>query len=122
MAIVNIKIEGQDYKVDDSLTLLQAARRCGYQVPSLCSWMDGRCSLASCRVCLVKVKGERRLVPSCAYPIREGLEVTINDPMAIEARRTSVELLLSNHSMNCQAWEKNGKCELLEVSRLVGAR
>ena len=122
MAIVNIKIEGQDYKVDDSLTLLQAARRCGYQVPSLCSWMDGRCSLASCRVCLVKVKGERRLVPSCAYPIREGLEVTINDPMAIEARRTSVELLLSNHSMNCQACEKNGKCELLEVSRLVGAR
>ncbi|MBO5542848.1 MAG: iron hydrogenase small subunit [Acholeplasmatales bacterium] len=122
MAIVNIKIEGQDYKVDNSLTLLQAARKCGYQVPSLCSWMDGRCSLASCRVCLVKVKGERRLVPSCAYPVREGLEVSINDPMAIEARRTSVELLLSNHSMNCQACEKNGKCELLEVSRLVGAR
>jgi len=122
MAIVNIKIEGQEYQVDDSLTLLQAARRCGYQIPSLCSWMDGRCSLASCRVCLVKVKGERRLVPSCAYPVRDGLEVTINDPMAVEARRTSVELLLSNHSMNCQACEKNGKCELLEVSRLVGAR
>lgn len=122
MAIVNIKIEGHDYQVDDSLTLLQAARKCGYQIPSLCSWMDGRCSLASCRVCLVKVKGERRLVPSCAYPIREGLEVSITDPMAVEARRTSVELLLSNHSMNCQACEKNGKCELLEVSRLVGAR
>ena len=122
MALVNIKIEGHDYQVDDSLTLLQAARQCGYQIPSLCSWMDGRCSLASCRVCLVKVKGERRLVPSCAYPIREGLEVSITDPMAVEARRTSVELLLSNHSMNCQACEKNGKCELLEVSRLVGAR
>ena len=122
MALVNIKIEGHDYQVDDSLTLLQAARKCGYQIPSLCSWMDGRCSLASCRVCLVKVKGERRLVPSCAYPIREGLEVSITDPMAVEARRTSVELLLSNHSMNCQACEKNGKCELLEVSRLVGAR
>ena len=122
MALVNIKIEGQSFQVDDSLTLLQAARKCGFQIPSLCSWMDGRCSLASCRVCLVKVKGERRLVPSCAYPIREGLEVTINDPMAIEARRTSVELLLSNHSMNCQACEKNGKCELLEVSRIVGAR
>ena len=122
MALVNIKIEGQQFQVDDSLTLLQAARKCGFQIPSLCSWMDGRCSLASCRVCLVKVTGERRLVPSCAYPIREGLEVFINDPMAIEARRTSVELLLSNHSMNCQACEKNGKCELLEVSRIVGAR
>ena len=122
MALVNIKIEGHDYQVDDSLTVLQAARRCGYQIPSLCSWMDGRCSLASCRVCLVKVKGERRLVPSCAYPVREGLEITISDPQAIEARRTSVELLLSNHSMNCQACEKNGKCELLEVSKIVGAR
>ena len=122
MALVNIKIEGHDYQVDSSLTVLQAARKCGYQIPSLCSWMDGRCSLASCRVCLVKVKGERRLVPSCAYPVREGLEVTIGDPQAVEARRTSVELLLSNHSMNCQACEKNGKCELLEVSKIVGAR
>ena len=53
MALVNIKIEGQQFQVDDSLTLLQAARKCGFQIPSLCSWMDGRCSLASCRVCLV---------------------------------------------------------------------
>lgn len=122
MAIVNIKIEGRDFKVDDSLTILQAARACGYNIPSLCSWKNGRCSLASCRVCLVAVKGERRLVPSCAYPIREGLEISINDPMAVEARRTSVELLLSNHSMNCQSCSKNGQCELLEVSRIVGAR
>jgi len=122
VGIVNIKIEGRDYQVDDSLTVLQAARKCGYQIPSLCSWMNGRCSLASCRVCLVAVKGERRLVPSCAYPVREGLEVSINTPMAIEARRTSVELILSNHSMNCQSCAKNGQCELLEVSRIVGAR
>lgn len=122
MSMVNIKIEGHDYKVDDSLTLLQAARLCGYNIPSLCSWRNGRCSLASCRVCLVAVKGERRLVPSCAYPLREGLEVSINDPLAVEARRTSVELLLSNHSFSCQSCAKNGQCELLEVSRIVGAR
>jgi NADP-reducing hydrogenase subunit HndD len=122
MGSVNIKIEGRDYLVDDSLTILQAAKLCGYQIPSLCSWKNGQCSLASCRVCLVAVKGERRLVPSCAYPVREGLEISINDPMAIEARRTSVELLLSNHSMNCQSCSKNGQCELLEVSRIVGAR
>lgn len=122
MGMVNIKIEGRDFKVDDSLTILAAARICGYNIPSLCSWKDGRCSLASCRVCLVAVKGEKRLVPSCAYPVYEGLEVSINDPMAIEARRTSVELLLSNHSMDCQSCSKNGQCELLEVSRIVGAR
>ena len=122
MATVNIKIEGHEYQVDSSMTVLQAARACGYNIPSLCSWKDGRCSLASCRVCLVALKGQNRLVPSCAYPVSEGLDISINEPMAVEARRTSVELLLSNHSMNCQACSKNGQCELLEVSRIVGAR
>lgn len=122
MASVNIKIENREYSVDDSLTILEAAKSCGYQIPTLCSWKKGKCSLASCRVCLVKVNGERRLVPSCAYPVREGLEIFINDPSAIVARRTSVELLLSNHSFDCQSCSKNGQCELLEVSRIVGAR
>lgn len=122
MGLVNIKIENIAYKVDDSLTILEAAKACGYQIPTLCNWKKGRCSLASCRVCLVKVNNERRLVPSCAYPVREGLEISINDPSAVVARRTSVELLLSNHSFDCQSCSKNGQCELLEVSRIVGAR
>ena len=122
MSKINIIVEGIKYEVDDKQTLLEALRTCGYNVPSLCSWQNGKCSLASCRVCLVKVKGERRLVPSCAYPLRDGLEVSINDPEAIVARRTSVELLLSNHSFDCQSCPKNGQCELLEVSRIVGAR
>lgn len=122
MALVNIKIEGKSYQVDDSLTLLEACRKCGYNIPSLCSYMDGRCSLASCRVCLVEVKGARGLVASCAAPVSEGMEVTISSPKAMEARRTSVELLLSNHQKNCLQCDKNGKCELLEVARIVGAR
>lgn len=122
MGLVNIKIENIAYKVDDSLTILEAAKACGYQIPTLCNWKKGRCSFASCRVCLVKVNNERRLVPSCAYPVREGLEISINDPSAVVARRTSVELLLSNHSFDCQSCSKNGQCELLEVSRIVGAR
>ena len=122
MSMVNIKIEGKDYQVDSSLTVLQAARQCGYDIPSLCTWQDGKCSLASCRVCLVAVKGARGLVASCVYPVNEGMEISISDPKATAARRTSVELLLSNHSMNCQACSKNGQCELLEVARIVGAR
>ena len=122
MSMVNIKIEGKDYQVDSSLTVLQAARACGYDIPSLCTWQDGKCSLASCRVCLVAVKGARGLVASCVYPVNEGMEISISDPKATAARRTSVELLLSNHSMNCQACSKNGQCELLEVARIVGAR
>ena len=122
MALVNIKIEGKSYQVEDSLTVLEACRKCGYNIPSLCSFMDGRCSLASCRVCLVEVKGARGLVASCAYPVNEGMEISISSPKATAARRTSVELLLSNHQKNCLQCEKNGKCELLEVSKIVGAR
>lgn len=119
---VTIYVENRPYLVDEGLTILEACKNVGYYVPSLCNWKDHNCSLASCRVCLVKVEGERRLVPSCAYLVRDGLHISINDPDAILARRTSVELLLSNHSFNCQSCRKNGQCELLDVSRQVGAR
>lgn len=122
MSKVNIKIEGHSYQVDSNLTVLQACRQCGYDIPSLCTFMDGRCSKASCRVCLVEVKGARGLVASCVYPVNEGMEIVISSQKAIDARRTSVELLLSNHHKNCLQCDKNGKCELLEVSKMVGAR
>ena len=122
MALVNIIIEGKSYQVDSELTVLQAAKACGYNIPTLCAWRDGKCSLASCRVCLVRLVGTPRLVPACVWPVSEGLNISITDPMAVQARRTSVELLLSNHAMNCQTCNKNGQCELLEIARIVGAR
>ena len=122
MALVNIKIEGHPYQVEEGLTVLEAARKCGYHIPTLCAFKDGRCSKASCRVCLVEVKGARGLVASCVYPVNEGMEITISSQKAIEARRTSVELLLSNHQRNCLQCDKAGNCELLEVARVVGAR
>lgn len=122
MAKVNIKIEGHPYSVDEGLTILEAARICGYEIPSLCAFNHGECSLASCRVCLVEVTGARGLVASCVYPVAEGMEVKISSPKATDARRISVELLLSNHSMNCQQCDKNGHCELLHVAQITGAR
>jgi len=122
MALVNIKIEGQAYQVEAGLTILEACRKCGYNIPSLCAFNNGQCSRASCRVCLVEVKGARGLVASCVYPVNEGMEISISSTKAMEARRASVELLLSNHRKNCLQCEKNGHCELLEVSKMVGAR
>ena len=119
---VNIKIEGKDYQVEEGMTILEAARACGYEIPSLCSFNHGECSQGSCRVCLVEATGARGLVASCVYPVAEGMEVKISSPKAVAARRTSVELLLSNHSQNCQQCRKNGHCELLYVSQLTGAR
>ena len=120
--MVNIKIEGIPYQVEDGLTILEAARKCGYEIPSLCAFNHGECSNGSCRVCLVEVVGARGLVASCVYPVNEGMEIIISSPKAVEARRASVELLLSNHNINCQQCDKNGKCELLHVAGVTGAR
>ncbi len=122
MAKINIKIEGVSYKVEEGLTILEAAKACGYEIPSLCTFNHGECNLGSCRVCLVEATGARGLVASCVYPVSEGMEIRISSPAAVEARRESVELLLSNHNKNCQQCEKNEYCELLHVAKLTGAR
>jgi NADP-reducing hydrogenase subunit HndD len=122
MAKVNIKIEGIPFQVEAGSTILEAAKACGFEIPSLCAYNHGECSKASCRVCLVEATGARGLVASCVYPVAEGMEITISSPKAVAARRTSVELLLSNHNKNCQQCDKNGQCELLHVAQLTGAR
>ena len=119
---VNIKIDGIPYQVEAGLTILEAARQCGYEIPTLCSFNHGECSQGSCRVCLVEVKGMNTFAASCVYPVRDGMEIGIATPDAIEARRDSVELILSNHSQNCQQCEKNDRCELLQVAKMTGAR
>ena len=122
MAMVNIKIEGVPYQVEAGITILEAAKRCGYEIPTLCAFNNGECSRASCRVCLVEATGARGLVASCVYPVAEGMEIRISSPKAVAARRASVELILSNHNRNCQECDKNEKCELLHVARVTGAR
>ena len=129
METINVKIEGKIYAVDKSLSVLEACRACGFKIPTLCYWNHGKNSLASCRVCLVEIASARgsKLFASCVYPVAEipaekGFEVRISSPMAVAARRASVELLLSNHSKECQTCVKNGQCELLEVASVTGAR
>ena len=129
METINVKIEGKVYAVDKSLSVLEACRACGFKIPTLCYWNHGKNSLASCRVCLVEIASARgsKLFASCVYPVAEipaekGFEIRISSPMAVAARRASVELLLSNHSKECQTCVKNGQCELLEVASVTGAR
>jgi len=122
MSLVNIKIEGQPYQVEAGLTILEAAKACGYEIPSLCAFNHGECNQGSCRVCLVEATGARGLVASCVYPVSEGMEIKISSPAAVQARRRSVELMLSNHNKNCQQCDKNGQCELLHVAQVTGAR
>ncbi len=127
--MMNLKIEGRVYSVPKDVTVLEAARLCGVNIPTLCYWNHGKNSLASCRVCLVEITkdGRGKLFASCVYPVagldaEQGWEVRISSPTAVKARRASVELLLSNHSKDCQTCSKNGQCELLHVAGLTGAR
>ena len=80
MSKVNIKIEGIPYQVDAGLTILEAAKQCGYDIPTLCTFNHGECNQGSCRVCLVEVQegkdpsaAPKKLVASCVYPVSEGM-------------------------------------------------
>ena len=122
MKKVNIRIENHDYQVDNNLTILNAARLCGYNIPSLCSYHNGECSIGSCRVCLVEVKGYPNLVASCTRKVSEGMEISISTQKAINARRISCELLLSSGHQDCKTCDKSSRCELLYVAKQVGVR
>ena len=86
MSLVNIKIEGVPYQVESGLTILEAAKACGYEIPSLCAFNHGECNSGSCRVCLVEATGARGLVASCVYPVNEGMEIRISTPKAVQNR------------------------------------
>ena len=117
--MVNIKINGQDVSVPAGTTILDAARSVGIKIPTLCYLRDIN-AIGACRVCVVEVKGARSLVAACVYPVNEGMEVTTNSAKVIEARKTTVELILSDHNKDCLSCVRNQNCELQRLSEELG--
>ena len=95
--LVKVKFDGREYEVPAGLTILEAAKKCGYTIPTLC-YFKNLVQSGACRVCLVEVKGARSLLPSCNVIVSDGMEVNINSARAMDARKKSVELILSNHN------------------------
>ena len=124
--LVNIKINGFEYREDSSLTILAVAKKHGIRIPTLCYLKKEEANFehkpASCRVCVVEVKGRRTLVPACATYITEGMEVFTNTPRVRKERKTIVELLLSNHPNDCSACEKSGYCKLQDLAIELGIK
>ena len=124
--LVNIKINGFEYREDSSLTILAVAKKHGIRIPTLCYLKKEEANFehkpASCRVCVVEVKGRRTLVPACATYITEGMEVFTNTPRVRKERKTIVELLLSNHPNDCLACEKSGYCKLQDLAIELGIK
>jgi NADP-reducing hydrogenase subunit HndD len=116
LTIDNIKVE-----VPAETTILDAARQAGVQVPTLCYLKDVQ-AIGACRVCLVEVQGARTLVASCATPATEGMVVKTNTRRVREGRRTVIELLLSEHTGDCQTCLRSDDCELRRLSRECGVQ
>lgn len=115
MSMVNITIDGKAVQVEEGTTVLEAARAAGINIPTLC-YLKGVNEIGACRMCLVEVKGARALQAACVYPVADGNEIITSSPAIREARKTNLELLLSNHKKECLTCERNRNCELQTLS------
>ncbi|MEA5129135.1 MAG: NADH-dependent [FeFe] hydrogenase, group A6 [Proteiniphilum sp.] len=116
---MEIRINNQLVPVAEGCTIWQACRSVGIHVPSLCYLKDVSQN-ASCGVCVVEVKGARSLLRSCITKVTEGMEISTHSPRAMEARKLNVELLLANHPQDCLICDRNGNCELQQLTFTLG--
>ncbi|MBQ9902236.1 MAG: iron hydrogenase small subunit [Clostridia bacterium] len=119
MDMVNIKINGVAVSVPQGSTILEAARYAGIEIPTLC-YLKKINAIGACRICVVEVKGARSLVAACVYPVNEGMEVFTNTPAVRNSRKTTLELLLSNHDKKCLSCVRSGNCELQKLCNDYG--
>lgn len=116
---VNLKINNIPVTVDAGTTILEAARQCGIKIPTLCYLKDIN-AIGACRVCVCEVKGARSLVAACVYPVNEGMEVFTNTERVLNSRKTTVELIMSDHKKECLSCIRNNNCELQTLSNELG--
>ncbi|MCD6333088.1 MAG: iron hydrogenase small subunit [Bacteroidales bacterium] len=112
---VNLKINDIPVTVDAGTTVLEAAKKLDFKVPTLCYHTD-LCIAGNCRVCVVEQVGAKTLIASCATPVSEGMEIRTNSKLVRQARKHIIELLLSEHNADCTKCYKNGKCELQDLA------
>ncbi|MFZ5990123.1 MAG: NADH-dependent [FeFe] hydrogenase, group A6 [Bacillota bacterium] len=111
MEMVNITIDTRKIQVPSNYTVLEAARHANIDIPTLCFLKDIN-EIGACRMCVVEVKGARSLQAACVYPVSEGLEIYTQSPAVREARKVTLELILSNHDKKCLTCVRSRNCEL----------
>ncbi|HOX36953.1 MAG TPA: NADH-dependent [FeFe] hydrogenase, group A6 [Candidatus Brocadiia bacterium] len=116
-----LMIDGTEVEVPQGATVLDAARKAGIKIPTLC-YLENVQAVGACRVCIVEIEGAKTLMASCVTPAGEGMKVRTNTGRVRNARRTVVELLLSGHDGDCQTCERNEDCELQTLARELGIR
>lgn len=116
-----IEVNGRTVKAKLGEMLLETLRRAGLRVPTLCH-MEDLFPSGACRMCVVELEGRPNLVPSCAFPVAEGMKVRTHSPRVVRARKTIIELLLADHPDDCLYCVRSGNCELQGLSEELGVR
>ncbi len=119
--MVELTINNLKVKAEEGMTILDAAKSVGVSIPTLC-YIKNLFPTGACRMCVVEVSGQRNLLPSCAYPVAEGMVVETNSPRVRRARKTIVELLVENHPQDCLICVRNKNCELQDLSERYAVR
>lgn len=119
MEMVNIKINNMPLSVPKGISILEAARTAGIEIPTLC-YLKKINEIGACRICMVEVKGARSLVTACVYPVNEGMEIFTNTERVRKSRKTTLELILSTHDRKCLSCIRSGTCELQQLCKEFG--
>jgi NADP-reducing hydrogenase subunit HndD len=119
--MLTLTINNAQVQVPEGTMLLAAAKQAGIRIPTLCH-VEGLQTIGACRVCVVEVEGARNLCASCAMPATAGMKVFTNTSRVRNARRTVVELLLSEHNGDCQTCDRSEDCELRSLAAELGIR
>ncbi len=121
MGRVRLVIDRQAIEVESGTTILEAAARVGSKIPTLC-YLEGINEVGACRICVVDVEGKKEFATACNTPVEDGMEVRTNTPALRAARRATVEMILSDHPMECLTCIRNGNCELQTLASQLNVR
>jgi NADP-reducing hydrogenase subunit HndD len=126
MELVKITIDGKTVEVEKGATIYDAAKLIGVDIPTLCYMNMGDMNIkhnpGGCRMCVVEVEGRRNLAPSCVTPVTNGMTVNTHNMRVLNARRTVLELMLSDHPFDCLICAKSGNCDLQALAQRLGIR
>jgi NADP-reducing hydrogenase subunit HndD len=118
--MVSLTIDGIKVEVPDNTTVLEAARKANINIPTLC-YLKGVNAIGACRMCLVEmIEGGRGLQAACVLPVSNGMVVATNSKIVQDARKTNLELILSNHEKKCLSCVRNRNCELQKLCEELG--
>ncbi len=126
METVKLTIDNKEIKVPTGTTILKAAKELGIEIPTLCYMnlhdLNIENKPAGCRICVAEVKGRKNLAPTCSTKCEEGMVVSTHTTRVLNARRTVMEFILSDHPKDCLVCSKSGNCELQDMAHRLGIK